>query len=794
MRNMFKVALGVSALAAAAAVAAPQYAFPQNKANPNGITVKYADTDMIKSHFKTWMGAWYKDRGDGSAWVLSPEGDCSTVSEGIAYGMLLMVYMSDATNDYQSQFDKLWATWKKNAVNANTATGMNWRISDNGCSQAGGTGSATDADLDAALALAMAAKQWNNTQYDTDAKALMSWIYKTDVSGSRLKPGSGWDSPYNPSYAALATLEFFKGYDTANQWASVLSTAEADLLKCQNATSGLVGDWCDVNSGNAIQNSAAAVSQNEPAGFYDDAARTPWRTAWSYYWYGNANAKKFNANITKWLYTATTMDAAGIVSGYLPDGTASTSSNRQFVSSTFSGGLGLAASSDDSDNGKNYMETVYKALSSMTSKASPTAEAGEKYYPATLNVLYLLIMSGNMPNFYDMSKFTAFTPDKSLMRQVTMPAGVQQKLDDENVGLDGFWKWGAYHDKWPSTGTTMKPNSGTSPLFYNDGVITAEAVMEIGPEPEYGTAEANAGHYPSAGIALSFLADESGVDFSTLGVKAVRFSIKTQGTIRFALLSTADGLDLGGDPGKLLDPSSDYKTITVSLDYNGMDFKDLEYPDWATKVMPEAFLKNTKGVKFEAKMAKGGFGSISLKSLEFLDASGKVIDPSKITGVTVAGTPTTTPTATSSASANPSSSASGVVAGSSNSGAVVANSSNSGVVVANSSAATGVPTTTTNPDGSVTIVDQNGVVTVVNPDGSMAIAAVAPVSAAKISVSGMQVQISGAKAGANFAVFSMQGKVIASGKVYGASQSITLPNKGAYLVRVGSSMTSVVAK
>lgn len=757
MRNTFKAMLGFTALAAATAVAVPQYSFPHNKANPNGYTVPFADTDMIKNHFKTWLGAWYQDKNDGSAWILSPEGDCSTVSEGIAYGMLITVYMSDASNDYQQHFDKLWATWKKNAVTANSATGMNWRV---GCQA--GNGSATDADLDAALALAMAAKQWNNSQYETEAKSLMSWIYKNDVEGSRLKPGSGWSSPYNPSYAALATLEFFKGFDSQNNWSSVLSTAEADLLKCQNSTSGLVGDWCDVNSGNAIRNDAAAVAQNEPAGFYDDAARTPWRTAWAYYWYGNANAKKFNDKINAWMYKATTMDAAGIISGYLPDGTKSSSANRQFVSSSFVGGLGLAASSDVSADGKAYMETVYKALASMTSMTSTNATSGEKYYPATLNILYLLIMSGNMPNFYDMDKFTAFTPDKSLMRQVVMPAGVQQVKGDSSVGISGFWNWGAYHDKWSNTGTVMKPDSGSSPLFFNNDVITAEAIMEIGPEPVYGTPDADAGHYPSAGIAMSFNKEETGVDFTALGVKYLRFSAKTEGTIRVALLSTAV-LEAGGEPGALLDPSTDYATITLSLEPsgNGLNFKDMTIPDWVNNpVTAQSMLQTAKGVKFEAKMPKGGYGSISVKSVEFLDADKNVIDPEKITGMKVANTPITTPGSSSSV-VTPGSSADGVVPGSSNS-AVIPGSSASGVTV--------------------------------NPDGSLAIAPVAAASMAKISVSGMQVQISGAKIGSDFAVFSMQGKVIVSGKVYGANQSITLPNKGAYMVRVGKTMSSVIVK
>ena len=152
--------------------------------------------------------------------------------------------------------------------------------------------------------------------------------------------------------------------------------------------------------------------------FFDDAARTPWRTAWAYYWYGDADSKKFNETIAKWLIP-TTHTASGVNSGYKWTGNgyeADLSKKRNFVSSSFSGGLGLATSSIGTEAGNTYLGTTYKTLTSLKSceKAQGCGEGsvtGEKYYPATLNVLYLLLMTGNMPNLYDLTGFTPFTPD-----------------------------------------------------------------------------------------------------------------------------------------------------------------------------------------------------------------------------------------------------------------------------------------------------------------------------------------------------------------------------------------------
>ena len=50
------------------------------------------------------------------------------------------------------------------------------------------------------------------------------------------------------------------------------------------------------------------------------------------------------------------------------------------------------------------------------------------------------------------------------------------------------------------------------------------------------------------------------------------------------------------------------------------------------------------------------------------------------------------------------------------------------------------------------------------------------------------------KAGADIAVFSMQGKVIVSGKATFGNTSIRVPNKGVYMVRVGNKISKVNVK
>ena len=632
MKNIFKVAIGALALTAATASFAGQYPFPQNMKHPHGTTIEYADTDMIKAHYQKWKKAWYNSN---NGWIYAPEGTGSTVSEAIAYGMLIAVYMDD-----QSMFDKVYSVWTSNGGNGG---GMNWRIG-----EGGGTGSATDADVDAALALVMASKQWSKDSYLTDAKKIISWIGTNDINGGHVKPGNQWNDAFNPSYGTLANFELFKSVDASGPWSNVLSTTASDLKACQNSSTGLVPDWCDWNSHKPTKTSAS-VAQTENAGFFDDAARTPWRMAWAYYWYGNSDAKAFNKKVSDWLIP-TTHTASGVNSGYYVDGQPELSTKRRFVSSTFSGGLGLATSSVDGDDAKAYLGTTYKALSSLTScetaQGCGEGVAGEKYYPATLNLLYLLLMTGNMPNLYDISGFTKFTPDPSKAPSVSEIGGVQQAIKDTTVGLSGFWNWGAYHDKL-NIGTKMVPDSGSSPLFLKeDGQIYAEASMEIGPEPEWTAEAAAAGtlKYPSAGIAMSFLADDKkGVNFNTLGIKAVRVTMKASGPIRMAILNEFTA-EAGAEPGIFVPTSSDYKATTYDMTPYDQGVKGFDNDnfggllDWVDKnEAPEGtqIVTAVTGFKWEVKDAKGGIGEFSIKSIEFLDGSGNVIDPAKITGVEI---------------------------------------------------------------------------------------------------------------------------------------------------------------
>lgn len=254
--------------------------------------------------------------------------------------------------------------------------------------------------------------------------------------------------------------------------------------------------------------------------------------------------------------------------------------------------------------------------------------------------------------------------------------------------------------------------------------------MEIGAEPEWtkDAADNKLLRYPSAGIAMSFLADDKkGVNLKALGAQYLKIEVKAEGPIRMGILSEKTAED-GGEAGIFLPTSSDYKTLTFDLtplEYGFVGLSNeggdaLEILSWVDRnSAPEGneIITAVKGLKFELKDAKGGFGKISIKSVEFLDASKKPIDPALITGMSVPET----------------------------------------------------------PSSPLSIVRANATI------------------AAQLSVAGKNVSIS-AQPGTPFAVFSMQGSVVASGKVSFGNATITVSSNGTYLVRIGSKVSKVTVK
>jgi endo-1,4-beta-D-glucanase Y len=375
--------------------------FPHDGTYPGCTKPPAAAGKFIVSAYNKWKSKFVTTSGS-SAQVNRPEnGD--VVSEGIAYGMLIAVYMND-----KALFDGLWTYWMNNAAvrSASGQTGlMTWRIGG-----LGGSGSALDADEDAAFALLMASRQWGGTYTAALATDLIGLVYTSDIDAATGTPKGGNQyiagngDPTNPSYFAPAYYRVFAGagVDPAHNWNAVATRVYQILGGSIVNANGLTPAWCNFPACTQPATNVGSANVNTDMIFQYDAHRVPWRIGVDYCWNGGTVVPmagktyldratgffggKLGVSLIADMYM---LDAAGTAAmpgaGY----------NSMSVVGTAGVG-GMASGTNAAFVQSSYqlvLDGVNRAL--MDVSAVTGAQSGYSYYNATVGLLTLLTMTGN---------------------------------------------------------------------------------------------------------------------------------------------------------------------------------------------------------------------------------------------------------------------------------------------------------------------------------------------------------------------------------------------------------------
>jgi len=343
---------------------------------PTGGT--YGTSQAAADAYTAWKSTYTSTCGGGNRVFFGPDHSDQTVSEGIAYGMLLSVYAAD-----KAMFDGLWTTYKAN-LDGNGL--MNWTIS--GCSGAVASGGATDADVDVAMALIIAAEQWSSTAgntYTADAKSMITKIkqYELGTDGSTLN-GDTWGNTNtcrNPSYFSPAYYTEFAKVDANNAtfWNTTAINATNTILTAnRNSTSGLVSNWCD-NSGteNSCGNTGSGAS-----GYGADACRNPWRMAVDYLWHGasaSTVAKDINAKLTTFVN-----GNEGQMKGPLTTRSVSNPSSGSYINGSYTT---FALPPMTSTAAQASLNKCYSNVASLSNT--------DQYFNSTIRCISLFVLTGN---------------------------------------------------------------------------------------------------------------------------------------------------------------------------------------------------------------------------------------------------------------------------------------------------------------------------------------------------------------------------------------------------------------
>jgi endoglucanase len=312
---------------------------------------------QLQAEYTTWKLSHVETCMNGSSIVVDSG---AVASEGIAYGMLLSVAMAD-----QALFDGLWKFYQdhldKNGL-------MNLRTAKCEAPGNNNANAATDADLDATMALVQASSRWPGASagYLSKAETLASKIvqFESDMCDGRriLRPSDAYGGCSDASYPIVKPSYFAPGYYKV--FARYFSSQATTWLSLSDSAYQLYAIY-QARMNDLVPDSSAPDGSDDGSQYSYEACRTPWRVAVDYAWTGDTRAKTFMQNISSWV-----------------DGHGGLPAAAQAQNSAFVGAFALAGGYDQ---GKfdGYMTGWLSADLDDT-----------PYYPGTLRVLYLLVAAG----------------------------------------------------------------------------------------------------------------------------------------------------------------------------------------------------------------------------------------------------------------------------------------------------------------------------------------------------------------------------------------------------------------
>ncbi len=263
----------------------------------------------------TWIEVWKVDKAGATEAALLQAGAASigrrferdgafidasgvVTSEAQSYALLRAAWSDD-----RDGFARAWSWTTANLLDANGLLAWKWQggaVSD--------PNTATDADVDTALALLLAGQRWNDQGLREAGTRMVRAIWAREVAlvGDRPYITAGnWATQgptlaLNPSYFAPYAYTIFKEVDPEHDWYGVIDTGYRVLTDSANAplgaarAAGLPPDWVglDRQAGTLVRATLPTLPDDTTRYGYD-APRAYWRVALHRRWNNDGRAEAF---------------------------------------------------------------------------------------------------------------------------------------------------------------------------------------------------------------------------------------------------------------------------------------------------------------------------------------------------------------------------------------------------------------------------------------------------------------------------------------------------------------------
>jgi endo-1,4-beta-D-glucanase Y len=308
-----------------------------------------------------------------------------TVSEAMGYGMLVTVQMAGADPQARDIFDGLNRFRKRYPSSVNPAF-MSWQIKDE--ARVEKNDSATDGDMDMAMALLMAETQWGGEQYAKEALPLIRQLGKTLVRPDFSLRLGDWDDEESKSQTGTRPSDFttahFRAFFRATGdplWRGLEDKCYAILEQLQQdyaPGTGLIPDFAvRGQNGNWKPAPPGFLEGKNDGAFGYNSCRVPWRIGFSAVYDKDPRARKILDRLMAWAVRSPAKPR-DFMAGYRLDGKALAN----YSEPSFSSPTGVAAMATEKGE---WLDQAFELA----------AEKPVDYYSDSIALLCLLVMSGN---------------------------------------------------------------------------------------------------------------------------------------------------------------------------------------------------------------------------------------------------------------------------------------------------------------------------------------------------------------------------------------------------------------
>jgi endoglucanase len=308
---------------------------------PSSATAAQMDS-AIKAAYDAWKARSIVDVPTvpgGKAVKFGSSADYLMVSEGAGYGMLIAVIMAGHDSGARAIFDGLLTT-----VRARPAKGMmqyfgeeakylmDWRLKLDGTSSDSGDkgANAMDGDLDIAMALLMAHRQWGSSagwNYRQEAINTINALKQVNMKDDGATKGLPSADNNRTSDYMIGHFRAFKKATGDALWDRAIDKAYELINRMQTVYSpnaGLMPDFVINTHTSTPEPSKGYIGDGTPTEgfFYANALRNPWRFGSDYVLSGDSRWKDVNNKLVNFIKSDCGGDPERIALGYRLDGSA----------------------------------------------------------------------------------------------------------------------------------------------------------------------------------------------------------------------------------------------------------------------------------------------------------------------------------------------------------------------------------------------------------------------------------------------------------------------------------------